>query len=81
LFVVRTPERAAWQTRLHARGIGTAIHYPVPLHQQPAYAAYGRGAGSLPVAEHAATEVLSLPLYPEMSDEQVERVSAALAGF
>jgi dTDP-4-amino-4,6-dideoxygalactose transaminase len=59
-------------------GIETGIHYPIPLHLQPCYASMGLREGSFPVAERAAREVLSLPLYPEMTDAQVERVCEAL---
>jgi len=77
--VLRLPERAAAQAALRARGIGTGVHYPVPVHLQPAY----RGRVALgPVAcratERAAAEVLSLPMYPELSDAEVARVCAAI---
>ena len=55
-----------------------AIHYPVPVHLQPAYADLGYGRGAFPVAEQAASEVLALPIYPEMIDSQVEEVADAL---
>ncbi len=60
------------------RGIETGIHYPIPLHLQPAYAWMGLREGAFPEAERAAREVLSLPLYPEMTDDQVDRVCEAL---
>jgi dTDP-4-amino-4,6-dideoxygalactose transaminase len=63
---------------LSDRGIGTAVQYPVPCHLQRAYEAYGHGAGSLPATERAAGEVLSLPMYAELSDDQVEQVIAAV---
>ena len=66
------------RARLEAEGIGTGIHYPVPCHMQAAYQAFGRGPGSLPVAERAGAEILSLPMYPELSDDEVERVIAAV---
>ncbi len=66
------------RTALLERGIETGVHYPIPLHLQPAYAWMGLKQGSFPVAERAAREVLSLPLYPEMSEAQVERVCEAL---
>ncbi len=81
LFVVRTPEREAFRAHLHAAGVGTAIHYPVPINRQPAYAHWGDSAASLPVAERAAAEVVSLPMYAELTNEQVERVCAALANW
>jgi len=63
---------------LASRGIATSVFYPVPLHLQPAYASLGGKPGQLPVAERAAHEVLSLPLYPEMTDEQIDRVADSL---
>jgi dTDP-4-amino-4,6-dideoxygalactose transaminase len=77
LFVVRHPRRDALAAALLARGVGTLIHYPFPLHLQPAFAALGR-AGQFPVAEKAAGEILSLPLYPEMSDAQADAVIEAV---
>jgi dTDP-4-amino-4,6-dideoxygalactose transaminase len=77
VFTIRTPHRAELQQHLQSNGIQTAIHYPVPLHHQPAY----RVAASFPHAERAASEVLSLPLYPEMTDEQVEQVASAVHKF
>jgi len=73
LFVVRHARRDALAAALLARGVGTLIHYPIPLHLQPAFAGMGR-AGEFPVAEKAAGEILSLPLYPEMSDAQAGTV-------
>jgi dTDP-4-amino-4,6-dideoxygalactose transaminase len=78
LFVIRHARRDALRAALSDRGIGTAIQYPVPCHLQPAYATYGHGAGSLPATERAVGEVLSLPMYPELSDDQVEQVIAAV---
>jgi dTDP-4-amino-4,6-dideoxygalactose transaminase len=78
LFVVRHPRRDALAAALKERGIGTLIHYPIPLHLQPALLALGGKAGDLPVAEQAAREVLSLPLYPELTDAQARAVAAAV---
>ncbi len=78
LFVVRHPRRDALRTALRERGISTLIHYPTPLHLQPAFASLGGRPGDLPVAERAASEVLSLPLYPELTDAQVGTVAAAV---
>ncbi|HLI22655.1 MAG TPA: DegT/DnrJ/EryC1/StrS family aminotransferase [Stellaceae bacterium] len=78
-YVIRSGGRDALQAALEARGVGTNIHYPVPVHFQPAYR--GRvalGAGGLPESERAAREVLSLPMFPELTDDQVARVIAAL---
>ena len=63
---------------LGERGIGTLIHYPIPLHLQPAFASSGGTPGALPVVEQAAEEIVSLPLYPEMTDEQAHAVVAAV---
>jgi dTDP-4-amino-4,6-dideoxygalactose transaminase len=81
LFVVRVPDREELQESLIAEGIQTLIHYPVPAHLQPAYADLGQGEGSCPVAEQAAKEILSLPLYPELSESDVERVAEAIRGY
>lgn len=78
LYVIRTPSRDAVFEQLKARGIGAGIHYPLPMHRQPVYRGLGLGPGSFPVAEAAATEVLSLPLYAEITPEQQGRVVAAL---
>jgi dTDP-4-amino-4,6-dideoxygalactose transaminase len=78
-YVVRTPKRDALRLALEQRGVNTAIHYPVPVHLQPAYR--GRvcvGPSGLVRSERAAREVLSLPMYPQLSGPQVERVIAAV---
>ncbi len=77
LYVVRTPERDRVLAALRERGIGAEIHYPLPAHQQPIYQDYAP-AGGLPVTERLAGEVLSLPMYPELTDAEVEAVAAAL---
>lgn len=79
LFVVRHPRRDALMAALKARGVGTLIHYPIPLHLQPAFAPLGGRKGDHPVAERAAAEILSLPLYPEMTDEEARFVAAAVS--
>jgi dTDP-4-amino-4,6-dideoxygalactose transaminase len=78
LFVVRHPRRAAFMTALAARGVGTLIHYPVALHLQTAYASLGGKRGDRPQAERAADEIVSLPVYPELSDAQVSAVITAV---
>jgi dTDP-3-amino-3,4,6-trideoxy-alpha-D-glucose transaminase len=78
LYVVRHPRRDALRQALERRGVGTLIHYPLPLHLQKAFAAAGGRAGDFPVAERACDEIVSLPLYPEMSDEQARQVAAAV---
>ena len=74
LYVIRHPDRDGLQSRLAAEGIGTLIHYPVPPHLQPAYRELGYREGDFPVAESIHREVLSLPLWPGMSDAQIEHV-------
>jgi dTDP-4-amino-4,6-dideoxygalactose transaminase len=78
LYVIRSEKRGALQAALAARGIGTMIHYPVPPHLQPAYAALGLGKGSFPRSEVIHEEVLSLPMGPTMTDDQVNQVIAAV---
>ena len=78
LFVVRHSRRDALRAALERRGIGTLLHYPIPLHLQRAFADLEGRAGDLPVAEKAAGEILSLPLYPGLRDEQVVEVAAAV---
>lgn len=78
LYVVRVPDRDAVLQRLNAAGIGAGIHYPVPVHLQPAFRGLASGPGSFPVAETAAQEILSLPLYPGITVQQQERVVGAL---
>jgi dTDP-4-amino-4,6-dideoxygalactose transaminase len=78
LFVVRHPRRDALVAALRERGVGTLIHYPIPLHLQPAFASRGGRPGDLPVAEKASAQILSLPLYPELTDEQARAVVAAV---
>ena len=78
VYTVRVPERKRWQLRLRERGIQTGIHYPIPLHLQPAHADLGYRRGDFPAAERAAAEVLSLPMFPELTDAEVEVVAAAV---
>jgi dTDP-4-amino-4,6-dideoxygalactose transaminase len=78
LLVVRVRERDRVRAALAGRGIDTGLHYPVPIHRQPAYRHLGYGEGAFPVSEAAAREVLSLPIYPHMTDDAVHRVCDAL---
>jgi dTDP-4-amino-4,6-dideoxygalactose transaminase len=78
LYVVRVPDRDRVIKELHAAGIGAGIHYPVPVHLAPASAGLGYTEGAFPVAEQAAREVLSLPLFPEITPAQQERVVSVL---
>jgi dTDP-4-amino-4,6-dideoxygalactose transaminase len=83
LYVVRVAEgdRDALIAHLKAQGVDAQIHYPVPVHLAPAYAFLGLGPGSFPVAEALAREIITLPMYPELSDEQARTVVGALAGY
>jgi dTDP-4-amino-4,6-dideoxygalactose transaminase len=78
LFVVRHPERDRVRAALADRNIQTGLHYPTPLHLQQAYAYLGHQAGDFPISEQVARECLSLPLFPEMTDEQLDAVVTAL---
>jgi dTDP-4-amino-4,6-dideoxygalactose transaminase len=78
VYAVRVADRDAVRTRL-APAVGTNIHYPIPVHLQPAYADLGYRAGDFPVAEALAAETLSLPMFPGLADVQVVAVCAALA--
>lgn len=81
LYVIRSPQRDALRTYLREWGIGSDVHYPLPTHLQPIYAHLGYRAGDLPVSERLAREVLSLPIYPELTQEEVETVAAAVRAF
>ncbi|HKY31126.1 MAG TPA: DegT/DnrJ/EryC1/StrS family aminotransferase [Candidatus Polarisedimenticolia bacterium] len=78
LYTIRAPRRDGLRQALAARGIGTGLHYPVPVHLQPAWADLGHVSGAFPESERAAREVLSLPLYAEMPEEHVDRVAEAV---
>lgn len=80
-YVVRTPHRDALAEHLRARGVSAGIHYPIPCHLQGACAHLGYGPGSLPMTERAVDEILSLPVYPELADEQLEQIIAAVRSF
>ncbi len=78
LYVVRHPARDAIVAALAEEGITAGIHYPWPIHTMRAYAHFGRGSGSLPVTERAAREILSLPMYPALTEADQDRVCDAL---
>ena len=78
LYVVQVPQRERVRRHLADAGIQTGIHYPIPLHLQPAYRYLGYQPGDFPVAEEAAKNVLSLPIFPEMTDEMVDYVAEKL---
>jgi dTDP-4-amino-4,6-dideoxygalactose transaminase len=81
LLVIRSPRRDELRAALQARGVGTGLHYPLPLHQQKAYRHLSYSLGALPVTEKAAGEILSLPIHPEMTREQVDYVVDVCAEF
>lgn len=80
-FTIRTRRRDDLKARLAEMGVGSAVYYPGPLHLEKAYAALGYGAGDFPEAEKAAREVLSLPIFPELTADEREQVVAAVRSF
>jgi dTDP-4-amino-4,6-dideoxygalactose transaminase len=81
LYVVRSPDRDGLRRHLEENGIGTGIHYPMPIHFQQAYRDLGYSEGDFPQAERACREILSLPLFPELSEQEVRRVVSVLREF
>jgi dTDP-4-amino-4,6-dideoxygalactose transaminase len=81
LYVIRTSHREKMMNHLKETGIGTGIHYPIPLHLQKAYAFLNYSLGDFPIAECAATEILSLPMFPQLTAEQQARVVEASRKF
>lgn len=81
LYVVRHPKRDDLKKHLEANGVGCALHYPLPLHLQKCYASLGYKPGDFPVSEKSANECLSLPIYPEMTDAQIDRVAEVVKSF
>lgn len=73
-YVIQVPERKQFRQALEQDGIGTNVHYPIPLHLQPACAPYGYRSGMLPVTEAVTERIVSLPMYPEMTEEQIQLV-------
>ena len=81
LYVIRTERRDALKEHLVIKGINASIHYPIPIHLQPAYQDLGYKRGDFPVTEAYADRILSLPMYPELSDRQVEFISQTVCEF
>lgn len=81
LYVVRHPRRDDLKKHLEANRVGCALHYPLPLHLQKCYAWLGHQPGAFPVSEKAARECLSLPVFPEMTDAQIQRVAEVVKDF
>ncbi|MEW6237091.1 MAG: DegT/DnrJ/EryC1/StrS family aminotransferase [Candidatus Omnitrophota bacterium] len=81
VYAIRTPNRSALQAHLHSRQIFTNIHYPIPVHLQEAYSDLGYKKGDFPHSEQAADEVLSLPMFPELTEAQVRETAEAVLAF
>ena len=81
IYAVLAPHRRELMEWLGAKGVQTGIHYPYPVHLLPAYADLGYGAGQFPVSESIAARELSLPMFPELTSEQIEAVGEAVAGY
>ncbi len=81
LYVIRSLDREGLRSHLSEQAIGTGIHYPLPVHLQKPFMEYGSGQGSLPVTERIVNEILSLPIYPEISQEQIDRVVFEILRF
>lgn len=81
LYVIRTRDRDHLASALSAEGIHTGLHYPVPLHRQECYRGWNYPVGSLPVTERVSSEILSLPMYPGLSDEQQQRIASGIRSF
>jgi dTDP-4-amino-4,6-dideoxygalactose transaminase len=81
LYVIRHTDREGLQAHLSTQGVGTAIHYPIPLHLQKAYRGFGYRPGDFPVTESVAPQILSLPMYAQLRPEQQQKVADAITGF
>ena len=81
LYVIRMADRDALMEELKGKGIASGLHYPIPIHLQPAYAELGYRRGDFPVTEAYAEEIVSLPIFPELDDEKVAYVAEAVRAF
>jgi dTDP-4-amino-4,6-dideoxygalactose transaminase len=81
LYVIRSQKRDALQSWLKEQGIGTGIHYPIPVHLQNTMSSLGYHPGDLPVTEKVVGEILSLPMYAELTSDQIEAVCKAIQSF
>jgi dTDP-4-amino-4,6-dideoxygalactose transaminase len=78
VYVVRSQNRDAFMAKLKEKGCGCGIHYPLPLHLQPAYSFLGGKEGDCPVAEEYAKQIVSIPMFPELTPEQVSEAAATI---
>ncbi len=81
LYVIRTEERDKLREELKSKGIATGIHYPIPLHLQPAYNYLGHKKGNFPITEKASQEILSLPMFAELTEEQIEEIVEIIKNY
>jgi dTDP-4-amino-4,6-dideoxygalactose transaminase len=81
VYAVSTPGREGLRQHLAEAGVATGIHYPVPVHKQPAYRHLDDGAGRLPVTERLAARTLSLPMFPELTTSQIDSVCRAVSSY
>jgi dTDP-4-amino-4,6-dideoxygalactose transaminase len=81
LYIIRTKKRDELQKYLSENGINTGLHYPIPLHLQSAYQRYGLTNGSYPITEKVAQEIVSLPMFPQLTEEQMEYVTSKINQF
>ncbi len=79
--MIRVPKRDQLRQHLSERGIGTEVYYPVPLHLQQCFATLGYTPGTMPESEGAANETLALPIYPELTEEQIRYVASTVQEF
>ena len=78
VYAIRTHDRDALQALLQENGIQSGVHYPIPVHMQKAYAEFGFGEGDLPITERTAQEQLSLPMFAELTESQIQEVCSAI---
>ena len=81
LYVIQADDREKLREHLDTKGVSTGLHYPVPLHLQPAFKELGYREGSFPNAERSAKRIVSLPMYPELREEQIAYVAGCIRGF
>jgi dTDP-4-amino-4,6-dideoxygalactose transaminase len=81
LYIVRFEDRDGLQAHLRDQGIATGIHYPIPIHLQPAYRDLGYSKEDFPITERCAEQILSLPMYPELTPELIEYITDAVLNF